>query len=213
MKKQFTVGPGGRKKIDIKASRTYNAKSMKRKKIMASLADNSMYCKIFLTNLGKYNESNLVGEWVDLPVNDNFESVFKKIGIDKQHEEWFISDYETNILGLEIGEYENIFDLNDKIAQLDELDEDQVLGVSAYLEYGSDLDEAIEHCDDISVYYDCNDMTDVAYQAVDMLGGVMEMPKETLEQHFDYELYGSTMDINGQFVFLDDGICVELLNY
>ncbi|MCM1226395.1 MAG: antirestriction protein ArdA [Clostridium sp.] len=75
------------------------------------------------------------------------------------------------------------------------------------------MDEAIERCDDISAYYDCVDMTDVAYQVVDMVGGVEHMDKEILERYFDYESYGRDMDINGQFVFLDDGICVELLNY
>lgn len=28
------------------------------------------YINIYLTNLGKYNEGELVGEWVELPVSD-----------------------------------------------------------------------------------------------------------------------------------------------
>ena len=38
--------------------------------------------KIFLTNLGKYNEGELVGEWVALPTTkENLSQVMKRIGI------------------------------------------------------------------------------------------------------------------------------------
>ena len=37
--------------------------------------------KIFLTNLGKYNEGELIGEWVELPVSqEELQEVFKHIG-------------------------------------------------------------------------------------------------------------------------------------
>ena len=36
----------------------------------------------FITNLGKYNEGFLVGEWVQFPVtNEEMQAVFKRIGI------------------------------------------------------------------------------------------------------------------------------------
>ena len=42
----------------------------------------------FLTNLGKYNEGDLVGEWVDLPIDeDELEDVFKRIGISDEPDE------------------------------------------------------------------------------------------------------------------------------
>ena len=60
--------------------------------------------KIFLTNLGKYNEGYLIGEWVTLPIdNDELEEVKKRIGINEYYEEWFITDYESDINGVEIG--------------------------------------------------------------------------------------------------------------
>lgn len=41
--------------------------------------------RIYLTNLGKYNEGMLVGEWVDLPVSEEeLEKVFKRIGVIRQ---------------------------------------------------------------------------------------------------------------------------------
>ena len=71
--------------------------------------------KIYLTNLGKYNEGELLGEWVELPVDEEeLQEVFKRIGISSEpdaegnyYEEYFITDYETDF-DLQIGEYENI---------------------------------------------------------------------------------------------------------
>lgn len=41
--------------------------------------------KIYLTNLGKYNEGELVGEWVELPASqEELEKVFERIGIMKE---------------------------------------------------------------------------------------------------------------------------------
>ena len=43
---------------------------------------------IYLTNLGKYNEGELVGEWVQLPIsNEELQEVFKRIGINEEYEE------------------------------------------------------------------------------------------------------------------------------
>ena len=56
----------------------------------------------FVTNLGKYNEGMLIGEWVKLPTTEEeMQKVFERIGIGKQdefgqpYEEWFITDYES----------------------------------------------------------------------------------------------------------------------
>ena len=58
-----------------------------------------MSMEIFLTNLGKYVEGCLVGQWVKLPVpEDKLESVLKQIGINDEYEEYFITDYETGSL-------------------------------------------------------------------------------------------------------------------
>lgn len=54
----------------------------------------------FITNLGKYNEGELVGEWVKFPTTaEELKEVFKRIGIGQKddfgqpYEEWFITDY------------------------------------------------------------------------------------------------------------------------
>ena len=122
--------------------------------------------KIFITNLGKYNEGELIGEWVTLTATDEeFEAVYNRIGINEQYEEWFITDYNTDINGLEIGEYDSIDDLNELAETLEELDETEKEVVEAMLEEGFDINETIfykgimpsEKVLDLPV--DCNTLT------------------------------------------------------
>ena len=118
---------------------------------------------IFITNLGKYNEGELVGEWVKLPVlEEELEAVFERIGINEEYEEHFITDYETDITGLKVGEYDSIEDLNELAETLEDLDEYEREIVEAMISEGYDLEEALEKKDDCMIYHDCNDMTDVA---------------------------------------------------
>ena len=71
----------------------------------------------FVTNLGKYNEGELVGEWVKFPTTEEeMRKVFERIGIGSKdefghvYEEWFITDYECPIYGVQklLGEYESL---------------------------------------------------------------------------------------------------------
>ncbi len=65
----------------------------------------------YVTNLGKYNEGALVGEWVKFPTTpEEMQEVFKRIGINAQYEEYFITDYDMDIHGLydQLGEYESL---------------------------------------------------------------------------------------------------------
>ena len=60
--------------------------------------------KIFLTNLGKYNEGELLGEWLELPATkEEIKKSCDRIGINERYEEWFITDFETDINSLSIG--------------------------------------------------------------------------------------------------------------
>ena len=61
----------------------------------------------FITNLGKYNEGDLVGEWVKFPTTpEEMQKVFERIGIGQKddfgqpYEEWFITDYDCYVDGL-----------------------------------------------------------------------------------------------------------------
>lgn len=158
--------------------------------------------KIYLTNLGKYNEGILMGEWVTLPfTGEELETAKKTIGINKYYEEYFISDYETDIEGLNITEYEDLESLNENIAAYEDLDESEKEAVQAYLIYGEDLKSAIQQTEEGNYYiYDgCYDMEDVAYQVIEE-NGLLNDVDDTIADYFDYEAYGRDLDINGTFI-------------
>lgn len=167
---------------------------------------------IYLTNLGKYNEGELIGEWVKLPVSDEeLQKVFERIGINEEYEEYFITDYECDFY--EIGEYESINTLNEIAEKIDNLDEEQEQVVKVLMsECGYDLDDAIEKAEsgDYRIYTDCNDMTDVAYAVVEECDYLRNVP-ETVARYFDYEAFGRDLEIEGSFHFLDNGDCIEII--
>ena len=166
--------------------------------------------KIFLTNLGKYNEGYLIGEWVNLPIDDEeLEEVKKRIGINELYEEWFISDYETDIDGLEISEYDNIEELNEVAEALENLDETDLEIVEAMLEKGASIKEALDGKDDCMIYYNCDDMSDVAEQYCEECG-LLDLIPENLRYYFDFEAFGRDMESEGTFVFTKYGNCVQI---
>lgn len=119
--------------------------------------------RIYLTNLVKYNEGCLQGEWVTLPVSDrDLKRVFRRIGINNQYQETFITDYESNIDGLEIGEFSNIGTLNDIAAMLEDLDMCEREIVSALLSDGYKIEEALCKKDDCCIWYGCDNLTELA---------------------------------------------------
>lgn len=94
--------------------------------------------KIYVTNLSKYNEGALVGEWVNLPCE----------GLEEVRQ----------------GNY--------------------------------------------TIYENCDNMEDVAYQAVNE-SGLLDGVPEQVKMYFDYEAYGRDMEINGTFIQIDNSF-VEL---
>lgn len=167
--------------------------------------------RIYLTNLGKYNEGHLIGEWVDLPIsNEELQKVLDRIGINEEYEEYFITDYETDFDGIEIGEYSNLEDLNEMAETLESLDDDEKEVVDAIMSEGYSLEEAIEKKDDCIVYCDCSDMEDVAREYAEQTGLLDSIP-ENLQSYFDFEAYGRDMSYEGTFVFTNNGNCVQIL--
>ena len=56
--------------------------------------------RIYIANLGKYNEGELVGAWFTPPVD--YDEMAERIGLNDEYEEYAIHDYE---LPFEIDEY------------------------------------------------------------------------------------------------------------
>ena len=94
----------------------------------------------FVTNLGKYNEGQLVGEWVKFPTTaEEMQEVFKRIGINAEYEEIFITDYDVDIPRLyeKLGEYENLDTLNYLASRIQELSASEREQYDAILESGA----------------------------------------------------------------------------
>ena len=173
---------------------------------------------IALTNLGKYNEGFLIGEWVDLPVSDEeLKAVFDRIGISdkpdaygRYYEEYFITDYETDIEGLKIGEYESISRLNEIAEQLEDVDEEQF---AAAYNYACNLEEAIDILDDV-MYVTTPDIWESEEEAVGYYYakecGCLNIPEE-IENYFDFEAYGRDIMLNGSFYTAESGAIYEVI--
>ncbi|MBS5619629.1 antirestriction protein ArdA [Eubacterium sp.] len=166
---------------------------------------------IFITNLGKYNEGELIGEWVTLPISEEeLKKVCERIGINEDYEEYFITDYECDFM--KIGEYESISSLNEIAEKISELDEEEKKVAKALIsECNYTIDEAIEKVNngDYIIYYDCNDITDVAYQVVEECGYLNDVP-DTVARYFDYESFGRDLGIEGTFIFTDDNEAIKV---
>lgn len=166
---------------------------------------------IYLTNLGKYNEGELIGEWVELPVSqEELQKVFERIGINEEYEEYCITDYECDFY--EVGEYESLDALNEMAERIEELDEEESEVVKVLMsELGYTLDEAIDKVNsgDYTIYSDCDDMTDIAYQVVDECGYLNNVP-DNVARYFDYESFGRDLGIEGTYIFTDDNNAIEI---
>ena len=168
----------------------------------------------FITNLGKYNEGELVGEWVKFPTTaEEMKEVFKRIGIGQKddfgnpYEEWFITDYDCYVDGLydKLGEYENLDELNYLASKLDEMSDSEYAQFQAGMEMGDhcgSLQEIInltENLDCYEIYPDIEDYDDLGRYYIEELDA-MQVP-EHLQNYIDYEAYGRdvAMDENGSF--------------
>jgi antirestriction protein len=159
----------------------------------------------FITNLGKYNEGELVGEWIDFPISDEeLEKAKERIGINENYEEWFFTDYESDFDVTDfLGEYESIDHLNEIAEALNSIEEDGMKeAVDAVISEGYDVLDAIEKVSngDVIMFDDIyNDMSNeekaIGYYFVDAVGGVEELDKKTREMYIDYAALGRDVRI------------------
>lgn len=185
--------------------------------------------KVYITNLGKYNEGELCGKWIELPIEEeDLNKVFDEIeichedeegneikyydAVGNPYEEYFFTDLETDIDGLKIPERVSVEDLNEMAEEIDNLYEEEQEILSGLLkEGGYSYEDAIsiinnqQYC----VFYNCFDMSEVAEQVVEQCGYLDEMP-EHLRSYFDYEAFGRDLDIEGNYVYCGEGVYVEI---
>lgn len=170
---------------------------------------------IFLTNLGKYNEGELIGEWVSLPCPD-FDEVFERIGVSDEpdrygryYEEWFITDYETDCEGMTVDEYADLDELNEMAEALEGVDGD-IVGALMANDSSLSVQEAVDAARDVIRYSGCYDMEDVARRYYEETGMMDQIDKVISVDYVDWEAVGRDMEINGTFLNVNDGY-IEVL--
>lgn len=170
---------------------------------------------IYITDLSAY-ATHLIGKWISLPMDE--EDLKAKINEiltigaeacgDFKHEEIFITDYECDFM--EIGEYDNIFKLNEIAEQADGLNDHELKMVGFLLRNGlvKDFEEALEKYEDVIMHEDST-MEDVAYDFIDGFYNLKDLPP-IIANAIDYEQIGRELSYDGRY-FEEDGDIYEYL--
>ncbi len=151
--------------------------------------------EVYITNLGKYNEGELVGETLKFPTSpQEVQALLKHIGVDGiRYEEFFITSFDGDVLGLYdyLGEYENLDELNHLACLLSELDQGELekfeaaLNIGAHTASVADIINLAQNLDCFEFYPDIETEEDLGrYWAEDL-----PIPAE-LKDYFDYGAYG-----------------------
>ena len=177
--------------------------------------------KGYITNLGKYNEGELVYKLISFPISEEeLNEALATIGCkytdengvvhNPFYEEYFFSDWECEI-PFEYSEYESVEDLNiiaERVEALEAYEQD-VLKVIMEA-HTSDVDEALRIVEDgnYTIWNDCINMADVAQTMVEECEYFGNIP-ERLQCYIDYEKMGRDLAIEGTFLE-GDGYFVEV---
>ena len=167
--------------------------------------------KIFLTNLGRYNEGILMGEWVKLPVAENeLETVLTRIGIRKGYEEYFITDYESSIANLQIEEYASISEVNELATRIDELSDWDYEKLCAVLEMESFTTSVkailalLNELDGFDLIPEVTDEESLGEFYAEACNIFTNLP-EIMSRYFDFRRYGQDIHLEGCGVFTSYG--------
>lgn len=168
----------------------------------------------FITNLGKYNEGDLIGQWVSFPTSaEEMQRVLSAIGIGKPdacgvpYEEWFIIAYENTVRGLSsaLGEFVNLDELNYLAVKLNGMEQSELEQFEAALtmdDHCGSLQELINLTDNLDCYDFLPDISDEEalgrYYLLEV--GSIKVPDELVD-YIDYEALGrdAVINENGEF--------------
>ena len=159
--------------------------------------------KIWLGNLGKYNEGELVGDWFELPIDD-IEEALASIGVSDEpdengniYEEYHICDYETNIEGLTVDRYDSLQRLNEIAETLEDIEAKNDLNCfNAILEaLGSNrFEEALEYYESGRyIYYGDVEPDDYGREMLFSCASIPDWLESELDNYFDFEAYGESL--------------------
>lgn len=163
--------------------------------------------RIYVANLGKYNEGELVGSWISLPMDEDDinEILVKEVGLtldpeeahvramrgERVYEEWAIHDWESDFVR-DVSEWSDIWALNERAELIEGWNDYQKQTMLAAIEVFGD-EAWLYDVDDFVLYDDVHSDYDLGYYwAVD--SGCYKL-KEPLASYFNYEAFGRDIDI------------------
>lgn len=173
-----------------------------------------MMFEAYVTNLGMYPERGVeVGEYLKFPTTiEEVQALFSRIGIDgKRYEEYFITDYQSDVLGLydHLGEYESLDELNYLAHLLEEMTPDELEKLEAIMDAGEytgsvkDLINLTHNLDCFEFYPGVKDEEELGRMYI------LEFEALTVPEHLidyiDYEAYGRDARINENGHFAPGG--------
>lgn len=165
--------------------------------------------EIYLTDLQAYNEGHLVGKWIRLPLSSfELSQALSEVLTEGEHEckssnheEYFITDFDwlDNEEFFPIDEYENIYELNEKLKTIQELapDKHKVIAFLLHENLAADLEDAISKVDEVIVHEN-QTMEDIAYEVMQELYGADLLPS-IIANHIDYEGIGRDLEMDGNY--------------
>lgn len=164
----------------------------------------------YITNLGKYNEGELVGETLKFPTTtEEVQGLLKRIGVDGiRYEEFFITSFDGDVLGLYdyLSEYENLDELNHLACLLSGLDQGDLEKFEAVIDSGehtssvADLINLAQNLDCYTLFPDIESDEDLGRYCMEDV----DIP-DALRDYFDYEAYGRDIRIEADGHFAPGG--------
>lgn len=144
------------------------------------------------------------------------QALFSRIGIDgKQYEEYFITDYDSDILGLtdHLGEYESLDELNYLAHLLEEMTPAELEKLEAVMDAGEytssvkDLINLTQNLDCFDFYSDVNNEEELGRMYIQDFEA-RHVPEHLID-YIDYEAYGRDFRINDGGHFAPGGYVAD----
>ena len=167
---------------------------------------------IYINTWGNYNENGAdLGEWITLPMDEaELEAKLEEVAerMKDNDPEWFVNDYEwtSEIEPRDIGENENILELNAFIEELDGLDKWDQKEIAAAMEaWGYSFAEAMDKQQrGYFTFYADATLEEVAEE---IINDCYDLPEFAL-RYFDYEAFARDLSFDG-YCETEYGVIVE----
>lgn len=159
---------------------------------------------VFVNTWGNYNNNGAdFGEWLTLPMDpDSLTETLKHIALvmGDNDPEWAIHDYEwtTDIDLFDVSENDNIIELNERLQELESLEEWELEEVAAAIEaFGYGFLEAVDRQQrGCFILYRNMDLTEVAEEIINECYFTKDTP-DIFTRYFDYEAFGRDLGFDG----------------